>query len=712
MIIERIYRMLFGSLRRQLIFSVAAVHAVMMALFVIDLTWRQEALLLDRQAEEATALAYSLSTASNHWLASHDISGLQELVEAQRRYPELRFAMLLDRNGRILAHTDRSHFGQFVQDLPSRVQPTELARNRAMVDVIVPVIMSGRHVGWARIGVGQLVARQKAAEISRDGMLYAFVAIFAGSLLAWLMGRRLTRRLSSIQSTMDEVSSGNSRARSHLIGIDEAADLSTGFNAMLDTLEELNIRIRSNEEKFRILVESIPDMIVLFDREGRYSYVNPTVTRTFGLPSECFLGKTSQELAPHFANDENNLFLQGMRQAIETGEANLVESALVLPVGRQEYELRHIPELDEGGNVISVLGIAHDVTERNRAEEALHIQTVELEQEVAEHQMAQENLQDQTLLLEVEIEKRQKVQDELEKMNVNLEQRVYERTTELCKKNDEVQKAYDDLKKAQAQLLQQDKMASIGLLSAGVAHEINNPMGFIISNLSSLGKYVEKVTAFMDAREKALALYDPAIRQMEAQDRQKYKIDHICKDMPELITETSDGAQRVRQIVQDLKRFSRSDNSDGAYSDINEGVKSTLSIAWNELKYKATIVKEYGQLPQIWCNLGQLNQVFLNILVNAAHAIEDHGEIRITTWEKAGEVQIAISDTGCGIAPEDAKKIFDPFFTTKEVGKGTGLGLAIAYDIVVNKHGGRIDVTSEIGKGSTFTITLPVQKGA
>jgi signal transduction histidine kinase len=253
-------------------------------------------------------------------------------------------------------------------------------------------------------------------------------------------------------------------------------------------------------------------------------------------------------------------------------------------------------------------------------------------------------------------------------------------------------------------------MASIGLLSAGVSHEINNPMGFIISNLSSLGKYVEKVTAYLDAHEKALALYDPAIRQMEAQDRQKYKIDHICKDMPDLITETSDGAQRVRQIVQDLKLFSRSDSSDGAYSDINEGVKSTLSIAWNELKYKATIVKEYGRLPQIWCNLGQLNQVFLNILVNAAHAIEDHGEIRITTWEKAEEVLIAISDTGCGIAPENAKKIFDPFFTTKEVGKGTGLGLAIAYDIVVNKHGGRIDVTSEIGKGSTFTITLPVQR--
>jgi two-component system NtrC family sensor kinase len=197
---------------------------------------------------------------------------------------------------------------------------------------------------------------------------------------------------------------------------------------------------------------------------------------------------------------------------------------------------------------------------------------------------------------------------------------------------------------------------------------------------------------------------------MAAQERQKYKIDHICRDMPDIITESSEGAQRVRQIVQDLKNFSRIDGAQFAAADINEGLESTISIAWNELKYKTTIIREYGVLPLFWCNLGQLNQVFLNILVNAAHAIKEQGEIRITTREEEGAAQIAISDTGGGIPPEHIKHIFEPFFTTKEVGKGTGLGLAIAYDIVVNKHGGRIDVVSEIGTGSTFTITLPQRK--
>jgi len=297
---------------------------------------------------------------------------------------------------------------------------------------------------------------------------------------------------------------------------------------------------------------------------------------------------------------------------------------------------------------------------------------------------------------------------ELEQLNENLEQRVQERTAELNERNDEIQQAYDDLKRVQAQLLQQDKMASVGQLAAGVAHEINNPMGFIISNLGSLGKYVEKLTAYLDVDEKLLSGCDPAIRLMATQERQKYKIDRIRKDMPDLINESSEGAQRVRQIVQDLKSFSRVDSGAFAAADINEGLESTLSIAWNELKYKTTVTREYGQLPRVWCNMGQLNQVFLNILVNAAHAIVDHGEIRLTTWQDGDSVRITISDSGGGILPENLKRIFDPFFTTKEVGKGTGLGLSIAYDIVVNKHGGRIEVASEVGAGTTFAIVLPV----
>jgi two-component system NtrC family sensor kinase len=253
-------------------------------------------------------------------------------------------------------------------------------------------------------------------------------------------------------------------------------------------------------------------------------------------------------------------------------------------------------------------------------------------------------------------------------------------------------------------------MASIGQLAAGVAHEINNPMGFIISNLTSLGRYMEKVTAYLDASEHHFATCDTSIGDLLLQDRKKFKIDQIRTDLPELIRESQEGAERVRRIVQDLKSFSRIDSASHGYFDLNDGLESTLSIVWNELKYKTTVNKEYGKLPQVWCNLGQLNQVFMNLLVNAAQAIETQGEILIRTWAEAEEVGIAISDTGNGIPAETLSHVFDPFFTTKEVGKGTGLGLAIAYDIVVNKHGGSIGVKSQVGEGTCFTIMLPVKQ--
>ena len=328
--------------------------------------------------------------------------------------------------------------------------------------------------------------------------------------------------------------------------------------------------------------------------------------------------------------------------------------------------------------------------------EELRLQAIKLEQEIAERQMVQERLQVQAT--------------QLEKLNKTLELRVQERTTELSKRNAEILRAYDDLKMLQGQLLHQDKMASIGNLAAGMAHEINNPMGYIISNLASLSKYVDKLTAYLDANEQHFPNTEPGAWEYLVQERKKYKIDRIRQDLPELISESSEGVERIRKIVRDLKIFSRTDNSSDDFSDINEGLESTLTIAWNDLKYKATVSREYGQLPQVWCNMGQLNQVFINILINAAHAIEEKGEIRIATWAEEKSVRIAISDSGVGIAPENIKRIFDPFFTTKEVGKGTGLGLAIAYDIIVNKHGGIIDVTSEIGAGTTFTITLPVHR--
>jgi len=277
--------------------------------------------------------------------------------------------------------------------------------------------------------------------------------------------------------------------------------------------------------------------------------------------------------------------------------------------------------------------------------------------------------------------------------------------------SDELAKAYEELKTTHLQLLQQEKMASIGQLAAGVAHEINNPMGFISSNLGTMAKYSERLKGFIVTQDEALnSIGSPELTASLADARKRYKIDYLLEDIPKLIAESSDGAERVRTIVQNLKSFSRIDDAELKPVDINECLESTISIAWNELKYKVTLQKEYGELPLVSCYPQQLNQVFLNLLVNGAHAIEKQGEITVKTWLDGKHACVSISDTGCGIPEEIRSRIFEPFFTTKEVGKGTGLGLSISYEII-QRHNGTIEVASEVGKGTTFTVRLPVNGG-
>jgi PAS domain S-box-containing protein len=266
------------------------------------------------------------------------------------------------------------------------------------------------------------------------------------------------------------------------------------------------------------------------------------------------------------------------------------------------------------------------------------------------------------------------------------------------------------LAEAQSQLLQSEKMASIGQLAAGVAHELNNPIGFVSSNLGSLESYLKDIFAILAAYEAAEAdggAQCPRLDVARALKRDR-DFDFLKTDIVQLMAESKDGLARVAKIVRDLKDFSRAGDATYHWADLHQGLESTLNIVWNELKYKCVVKKEYGELPPVWCVPSQLNQVFMNLLVNAAHAIPEKGEIVIRTSRRGDEVCVAISDTGTGIAPEHLNRIFDPFFTTKPVGKGTGLGLSLAYSIV-QKHQGRIEVSSELGKGTTFGVWLPIE---
>lgn len=306
---------------------------------------------------------------------------------------------------------------------------------------------------------------------------------------------------------------------------------------------------------------------------------------------------------------------------------------------------------------------------------------------------------------------------ELAQINEDLEDRVRKRTEELQIAKDASEYAFRKLQQAQSQLVQSEKMASIGQLAAGIAHEINNPTGFVSSNLKTLEEYIRDIKGLLTGYDDILKLCakvadDDLLRMSKKIEEEKDAIDisFLLEDTDQIIREAQDGMSRISKIVKDLREFSHAGSDKPEYSDINKGLESTLSIVWNELKYKAEVVTLYGEIPHVLCYPQQLNQIFMNLLVNAAQAIEEKGVIKISTFPENDRVLVEISDTGKGIPSQNLSRVFEPFFTTKPVGKGTGLGLAVAYAII-QKHGGDIKVESEVGKGTRFTVSIPVEYG-
>ncbi len=269
------------------------------------------------------------------------------------------------------------------------------------------------------------------------------------------------------------------------------------------------------------------------------------------------------------------------------------------------------------------------------------------------------------------------------------------------------------MEERQAQLIQAEKLASLGQLAAGIAHEINNPVSYVTSNLSSIGMSVSRLVPLLRLQRELLEVQDGKDRELSGEElsrlRERWEhadTENLLTELPEIIKESLMGTRRITEIVQSLRSFSHRDTDRPQTVDLNAELESTLRMVWNELKYKCEVIRDLEPLPPISCHPTQIAQVFTNLLVNAAQAIEKQGEIRIRTRLQGGEAVVAISDTGKGMTPETLSRLFSPFFTTKPRGQGTGLGLSISRDII-HRHGGRIEVQSQPGQGSTFTVYLP-----
>ncbi len=422
--------------------------------------------------------------------------------------------------------------------------------------------------------------------------------------------------------------------------------------------------------QLRATLESTGNGILVIDWQGHIASLNRLFSSIWNIPEALLLARDDGAILARMAEqvEEADIFRARLQAIVDGGETEdvfrLRDGRVLECKSRPQYLGEHI--------VGRVFGFS-DITERTLAEVALRESRDKLEERVLERTA------------------------DLQAANASLEAERA-RQAELIRK----------LEEAQTQLLQSEKMASIGQLAAGVAHEINNPVGFVMSNLGSLQRYVTdllRLQAAYEAREASLSEPErEAIRAL----KQDIDADYLREDIGQLLTETLDGLQRIKQIVLDLKDFSHVDSAERVWANLETGLDSTLNVVWNELKYKARVVKEYGRIPEIECLPSQLNQVFMNLLVNAAHAIETQGQITIRTGYDEERVWVEVEDTGKGITPEQMGRIFEPFYTTKPVGKGTGLGLSLSYGIV-HKHGGHIEVKSEPGQGSTFRVVLPRQ---
>lgn len=420
--------------------------------------------------------------------------------------------------------------------------------------------------------------------------------------------------------------------------------------------KNLKDRLCHSDIPFRSVFDQLPDMMWICRQDGRLVEINSAGVKLLAYDSRNDI-LSRDYLYNLFQNHKNYLMWQKLMAKqgyVHDFEATLVrKNGSIVPV-----EITACPIRDEADRVYAYAGIARDITSGVKNVMDAH------------------------------------------------------------KKNVELIDSLLSVRNAQPKLIQQEKLASIGQLAAGIAHELNNPIGFISSNFTSLRSYLRVIKEYIVVCEQSLGLYSDQGQSSNVGSkirsfRDEKKLDYILGDIENLVKESMEGVYRITEIVTSLRNFSRTDNETKIESyDINEALESTLVVAKNEIKYVADVEKEFSVVPRIECIGSEINQVLLNILINAAQAIEsqrrsDRGLIRIRTYADPESLYCEISDNGPGIPQDIVSRVFDPFFTTKDVGEGTGLGLNISYDIVVHKHHGELSVRSEEGKGATFTMKLP-----
>lgn len=686
-------RFKFGALILLILVAVSA-------LSLSSLIRSQERALLDNLQAQTDALGRFVALVAPEAIFAHDFVTLDHYMEEISASPDIVYAYIAAPNGAPMT--------SFVNPKNPRLKSRQAAKPEPITSLAKRVsAMPGLVTSVFRITFdGRVIARLTVAA-SRDGVdarvnaMIRSMAIYFAIVVAVLLGAifvafhsMILAPLKSLGEAAMRVSRGNLTLPAEVRANDEIGRLARLFNQMMERLGKSiddkdavtdALREQSKDLEHQKFALDQHAIVSIVGTDGLLLYVNPKLCTIAQYQAVELLGSNYCRLL----DDGQETELEALRRAMGAGNVWQGELRQRKKDGTLYWVAASVvPFCDAAGKPNRHISIQTDITHIKQLEQAL--------------QNANEVLADRVAQRTAELSKaKHQLEADLIK-HARMAQ-------DLIARNDDLKQMNAKLEEAHNQLLQSEKMASIGQLAAGVAHEINNPIGYVQSNLGSLETYVSELLKVIADYESAAAGLPPGMAELFGSVRQNADLDFVRQDVQALLRESKEGVTRVKKIVQDLKDFSYVHSDDQwQFADLHHGLNSTLNIVWNELKYKAEVQKDYGDLPAVECLPSQINQVFMNLLVNAAQAIETRGKIVLRTGSVDDTVWIEIEDNGKGIPADIVGRIFDPFFTTKPIGKGTGLGLSLSYGII-QKHHGRIEVDSTPGRGTRFRVWLPVE---
>lgn len=654
------------TIRGRLLILAIGVEVLMLTILVSNSLRLLHGAMTNQARSQAAQFHPVLEAALTAPLLQRDFATVQAVVNESRATGGVDYIVVVDRSGKRVA----SNGWPAEKSLPaaSKEFPLFETKKEPRYDVEAPISRDNQIIGTIHFGINlrEIVAARK--QLLTQGIGIAAIEIVFSSIILLLIGYWLTRHLTLLTEASQQVASGNLSPPPMSEGDDDIGQMGKAFNTMsrviAERVNELTTAKLAAEasEQVRYKSEERLKLALAGADMGLWDWEIITDRFTYSQEWTGLMGYDSGELDSGINARESLIHPEDLPVVRNTLQQHING---ILPIYETEHRCRNrsgewrwildrgrVVEWDLDGNPTRLAGTNLDISDRKRAE------------------------------------------SKLRELNEVLEKRV----------QDEVRKN----REKDAYMLHQDKMASVGQLAAGVAHEINNPMAFINSNLITMEGYVATIRHQFNHYRTMIRKYcpDEDLQRIEIENTNQ-DIMFIMEDIGPLISESLEGAERVTRIVMDLKDFARTDDNSAKQTDLNQCVKSTVNIVQNEIKYVADIDLKLGNIPMVFCSASQINQVIANLLINAAHSLHSRGTISVSTRQEGDLVLLKIADTGCGMTVDVLKRIFEPFFTTKEVGKGTGLGLTISYGII-KEHGGDIKVESKPGNGSIFTVSLPI----